>query len=275
MKNRIKKQIWLSEEDDAELKRKAALTGLTETAVFRLLLRSYEPKEKPDERFYEAMRELSAIGNNINQLAAKANTLGFIDAPMLRREAERWHRFQADIEAVYLRPGASKLKWNRESEDNTMRKSDFALPTLDDLFSTQAERDDAKLERVRNIPLAELHPFKGHPFKVQNNEEMQRMIESIRKVSAITPVLARPLPDGGYELISGHRQLAACQALGFETMPVIVRELSDDEAVIAMANAFSLGRIVSRCKLASTIAITASSSDSSRTMTGIVSTPNT
>ena len=79
-----------------------------------------------------------------------------------------------------------------------MRKSDFTLPTLDDLFSTQAERDDAKLERVRNIPLAELHPFKGHPFKVQNNEEMQRMIESIRKVGAITPVLARPLPGGGY-----------------------------------------------------------------------------
>ena len=79
-----------------------------------------------------------------------------------------------------------------------MRKSDFTLPTLDDLFSTQAERDDAKLERVRNIPLAELHPFKGHPFKVQNNEEMQRMIESIRKVGAITPALARPLPDGGY-----------------------------------------------------------------------------
>ena len=72
-----------------------------------------------------------------------------------------------------------------------MRKSDFTLPTLDDLFSTQAERDDAKLERVRNIPLAELHPFKGHPFKVQNNEEMQRMIESIRKVGAITLALAR------------------------------------------------------------------------------------
>ena len=105
-----------------------------------------------------------------------------------------------------------------------MRKSDFTLPTLDDLFSTQAERDDAKLERVRNIPLAELHPFKGHPFKVQNNEEMQRMIESIRKVGAITPALARPLPDGGYELISGHRRLAACQVLGVETMPVIVRE---------------------------------------------------
>lgn len=119
----------------------------------------------------------------------------------------------------------------------TKRKSDFTLPTLDDLFTTQAERDDAKLERVKNIPLDELHPFKNHPFKVQNNEEMERMIESIRKFGTITPALARPLPDGGYELISGHRRLAACQVLGFETMPVIVREMSDDEAVIAMVDA--------------------------------------
>lgn len=119
----------------------------------------------------------------------------------------------------------------------TKRKSDFTLPTLDDLFSTQEMRDDAKLERVRNIPLGELHPFKDHPFKILNNEEMQRMIESIRKVGAITPALARPLPDGGYELISGHRRLAACQVLGLETMPVIVREMSDDEAVIAVVDA--------------------------------------
>ena len=119
----------------------------------------------------------------------------------------------------------------------TKRKSDFTLPTLDDLFTTQAERDDAKLERVKNIPLDELHPFKNHPFKVQNNEEMERMIESIRKVGTITPALARPLPDGGYELISGHRRLAACQVLGIETMPVIVRVMSDDEAVIAMVDA--------------------------------------
>lgn len=118
-----------------------------------------------------------------------------------------------------------------------MRKTDFTLPKLDDLFTTQEMRDDAKLERVQNIPLSELHPFKDHPFKVQNNEEMERMIESIRKVGAITPVLARPLPDGGYELISGHRRLAACQVLGIETMPVIVREMSDDEAVIAMVDA--------------------------------------
>ncbi len=119
----------------------------------------------------------------------------------------------------------------------TKRKSDFTLPTLDDLFTTQEQRDDAQLERVRLIPLGELHPFKNHPFKIQNNEEMERMIESIRKVGAITPALARPLTEGGYELVSGHRRLAACQVLGMETMPVIVREMSDDEAVIAMVDA--------------------------------------
>ena len=119
----------------------------------------------------------------------------------------------------------------------TKRKSDFTLPTLDDLFTTQAERDDAKFERVKSIPLDELHPFKNHPFKILNNEEMERMIESIRKVGTITPALARPLADGGYELISGHRRLAACQVLGIKTMPVIVREMSDDEAVIAMVDA--------------------------------------
>ena len=118
-----------------------------------------------------------------------------------------------------------------------MRKSDFTLPTLEDLFSTQEERDDAKLERVKDIPLCELHPFKDHPFKIQNNEEMKRLIESIKKFGTITPALARPLSDGGYELISGHRRLAACQVLGIETMPVIVREMTDDEAVIAMVDA--------------------------------------
>ena len=120
----------------------------------------------------------------------------------------------------------------------TKRKSDFTLPTasLDELFSSQEERDDAKLERVKEIPLYELHPFKDHPFKIQNNEEMKRLIESIKKFGTITPALARPLPDGGYELISGHRRLAACQVLGIETMPVIIRQMTDDEAVITMVD---------------------------------------
>lgn len=119
------------------------------------------------------------------------------------------------------------------------RKSDFTLPPIpiDAIFSTQAERDDARLERVHNIPLEELHPFRDHPFKIQSGEEMDKMIESIRKVGAITPALARPLEDGGFELISGHRRLAACQVLGLKTMPVIVREMTNDEAVIAMVDA--------------------------------------
>ena len=119
------------------------------------------------------------------------------------------------------------------------RKSDFTLPPIpvDAIFSTQAERDDALLERVHNIPLEELYPFKDHPFKIQSGEEMDRMVESIRKVGAITPALARPLEDGGFELISGHRRFAACQVLGLKTMPVIVREMTDDEAVIAMVDA--------------------------------------
>lgn len=121
----------------------------------------------------------------------------------------------------------------------TKRKSDFTLPTnsLDELFSSQEERDDAKLERVKEIPLNELHPFKEHPFKIQNDDEMKRLIESIQKFGTLTPALARPLQEGGYELISGHRRLAACQVLGIETMPVIIREMSDDEAVIAMVDA--------------------------------------
>lgn len=121
----------------------------------------------------------------------------------------------------------------------TKRKLDFILPTnsLDELFSSQEERDDAKLERVKDIPLYELHPFQNHPFKIQNDDEMKRLMESIQKFGTLTPALARPLPGGGYELISGHRRLAACQVLEIETMPVIVREMSDDEAVIAMVDA--------------------------------------
>lgn len=121
----------------------------------------------------------------------------------------------------------------------TKRKSDFTLPTnsLDELFSSQEERDDAKLERVKEIPLNELHPFKEHPFKIQNDDEMKRLIESIQKFGTLTPALARPLLEDGYELISGHRRLAACQMLGIETMPVIIRNMTDDEAVIAMVDA--------------------------------------
>lgn len=111
MNRTVKKQFWLTGIEAQDLRRKAKLACLSEAALIRLLLKGYEPKEKPDERFYDAMRELSAIGNNINQLAVKANSLGFVDAPQLQKEAERWHRFQADIERHFLRPDKSDLKW--------------------------------------------------------------------------------------------------------------------------------------------------------------------
>ena len=117
-----------------------------------------------------------------------------------------------------------------------MRKSDFTLPTLDDLFSTQAERDDAKLERVRNIPLAELHPFKDHPFKVKDDEAMMETADSIRQYGVLVPAIARPREEGGYELVAGHRRHRASELAGKETMPVIVRDLTDEEAVITMVD---------------------------------------
>lgn len=117
------------------------------------------------------------------------------------------------------------------------RSASSLLTSVDELFTTQQERDEAQLEKVQRIPLTELRPFKDHPFKVQSNEEMERIVESIRKVGVLSPGLARPLEDGGYELVSGHRRLAACQALGLEDMPVVIREMTDDEAVIAMVDA--------------------------------------
>lgn len=92
-------------------------------------------------------------------------------------------------------------------------------------------------ENVQSIPINEIQPFRNHPFTVVDNEDMAKIVESIDKVGTIAPLLARPLPDGGYELISGHRRLEACRKLGLENIPVIVREMTDDEAVIAMVDA--------------------------------------
>ena len=107
----IQKIVRFSRDEAQDLQKKAKKACLSEAGLIRLLLRGYEPREKPDERFYDVMRELSSIGNNINQLAVKANALGFVDAPQLKKEAERWHKFQADIERTYLRPDKSEMKW--------------------------------------------------------------------------------------------------------------------------------------------------------------------
>lgn len=112
MKRRtVKKQFWFSRDEAQDLQKKSKKTCLTEAALVRLLVRGYEPKERPDERFYDVMRQLSSIGNNINQLAAQANSLSFVDAQKLQKEAERWHKFQADVERQFLRPEKSEMKW--------------------------------------------------------------------------------------------------------------------------------------------------------------------
>ena len=107
---------------------------------------------------------------------------------------------------------------------------------IDDLISTEDERSDAQKEKVMDIPLSELHSFKNHPFKVIDNDEMQDLAESIKQYGVLVPGLARPDPDGGYELIAGHRRKYASELAGLETMPVIVRDLDDDEATIIMVD---------------------------------------
>ena len=116
------------------------------------------------------------------------------------------------------------------------RLIDLGLTGYEELFMSTEERLDAKKPKVEAIPLAALTPFQNHPFKVKEDEEMAQLMRSIADAGVLSPALARPLPDGGYELISGHRRLAACKALGMDTMPVIIRDLTDEEAVITMVD---------------------------------------
>lgn len=116
------------------------------------------------------------------------------------------------------------------------RKSDFVLSTksLDDLFSTQEERDEAKLQKIRDIPLTEIDDFPDHPFQVREDEDMFQLVESIKERGVITPATVRQKEDGRYELVSGHRRKKACELAGFETLRCEVVELTKDEATILM-----------------------------------------
>lgn len=113
----------------------------------------------------------------------------------------------------------------------------ISLSSYDDIFETDTSRATSNQERVQEIPLSELHPFEGHPFKVLDDEQMQKTVESVRDFGVLTPAIARPDPDGGYEIISGHRRHRASELAGKETMPVIVREMDDDAAIILMVDA--------------------------------------
>ena len=113
----------------------------------------------------------------------------------------------------------------------------LALKGLDDLFSTEENRQEEQREQVQQIPIDELHPFTNHPFKVLDDEAMTRTVESIAQYGVLAPLIARPRPDGdGYEIISGHRRQYAAKLAGLETLPVIVRQMSDDAAVILMVD---------------------------------------
>lgn len=114
--------------------------------------------------------------------------------------------------------------------------SNIMLPSLDNLFSSEQERQDAKLEKIQILPLSELHPFEGHPFQVRDDEEMDKMVDSVKEYGVMTPAIVRPRRDGGYEIVAGHRRCHASQRAGVDTMPCIVRELDDDTAIILMVD---------------------------------------
>lgn len=116
------------------------------------------------------------------------------------------------------------------------RGANISLNSYDDIFSTEESRESGKSEKVQLLPLTELHPFKDHPFKVLDDEAMQRTVESVAQYGVLAPAIARPRPEGGYELISGHRRQHAAKLAGLETMPVIVRQMDDDAAVILMVD---------------------------------------
>ena len=114
--------------------------------------------------------------------------------------------------------------------------ANVTLSSYDEIFTTEESRTESQQEHVQMIPLSELHPFEGHPFRVVDDEEMQKTVESVKQYGVLTPAIARPDPDGGYEIISGHRRLRASELAGLDKLPVIVREMDDDEAIIYMVD---------------------------------------
>ena len=111
-----------------------------------------------------------------------------------------------------------------------------ALKGLDDIFSTEESRQEEQREQVQQIPIGELFPFKNHPFKVLDDDSMSDTVESVKQYGVLAPLIARPRPEGGYEIISGHRRQHAAELAGLETLPVIVQDMSDDAAVILMVD---------------------------------------
>lgn len=126
--------------------------------------------------------------------------------------------------------------WQRRWKRVRDLAKNIRLPSIDDLFSTEEERQDAKLEKIQILPLSELHPFEGHPFQVRDDEEMDKMVDSVKEYGVMTPAIVRPRRDGGYEIVAGHRRCHASRRAGVDTMPCIVRDMDDDTAIILMVD---------------------------------------
>ena len=120
--------------------------------------------------------------------------------------------------------------------DVPRKGSGMPFEGLEEIFSSVQKEAAGQTERVQQIPLSELHPFEGHPFRVVDDEEMQKTVESVKEYGVLTPAIARPDPDGGYEIISGHRRMRAAELAGLKTLPVIVRDMDDDTAIIFMVD---------------------------------------
>ena len=120
--------------------------------------------------------------------------------------------------------------------DVPRKESGMPFEGLEEIFSSVQKEAAGQTERVQQIPLSELHPFEGHPFRVVDDEEMQKTVESVKEYGVLTPAIARPDPDGGYEIISGHRRMRAAELAGLKTLPVIVRDMDDDTAIIFMVD---------------------------------------
>ena len=114
--------------------------------------------------------------------------------------------------------------------------ANISLTPYDDIFSTEETRNNGPNEQIREIPLSELFPFKDHPFSVTDDKKMMDMVESVKEFGVMIPIIARPLDDGGYEIVSGHRRKRACELAGIKTIPVLVRDLDNDEATILMVD---------------------------------------
>ena len=111
-----------------------------------------------------------------------------------------------------------------------------SLTSYDDIFSTEESRTQGEKSQIQQIPIRDLHPFKDHPFRVLDDDKMHETVESVKEYGVLVPLIARPLEDSGYEIVSGHRRKRACELAGIDTLPVIVRDLDDDEAVIIMVD---------------------------------------